>query len=277
MLRALGDRAQVRSGEEILSLRPKGLLRQGGLLAGDLVEVSGEHIVKVLPRRNELGRPPVANVALLVAVATLRDPVVQLADVERLLLQAAAIELEALVVLNKCDLASAAERDRFAAPLRAAGYRVLESAASRGEGIGPLGAALPQGLAVLAGPSGVGKSSLLSALTDFAVEVGAISARLRRGRHTTRAATLYEIGGGRLLADTPGFSALELPDIAPRALRDLYPEFRDRGCRFSDCVHRAEPDCGVRAAVSAGSIDLGRYERYLRFLEELEGRPPQWH
>ncbi len=277
VLRVLGDRAQVRSGEEILSLRPKGVLRDGGLLAGDQVEISGEHITKVTPRRNELGRPPVANVSLLLIVATLRDPAVLPSDVDRLLLQAAAIALPAVLVLNKSDLATPAERAAFAAPYRAAGYEVMETEAVRCEGVVALRAALPSGLSVLAGPSGVGKSSLLTALTDIAVEVGAISARLRRGRHTTRSATLYEIGGGRLLADTPGFSALELPNVASGRLRELYPEFQERECRFSDCVHRAEPDCGVRAAVACGLIDQGRYERYLRFLEEIEGRPPQWH
>jgi len=277
VLRALGDRAQVRSGADILSLRPKGILRQGGLLAGDVVEILGEHITKVVPRRNELGRPPVANVNLLVVVATLRDPAVQPSDVDRLMLQAAAIELGALLILNKCDLAGPEEHAAFAAPYRAAGYQVLETAAIRGDGVAAVRAALPSGLSVLAGPSGVGKSSLLAALTDIAVEVGAISARLRRGRHTTRSATLYEIGEGRMLADTPGFSALELPEVPPVRLRDLYPEFRGVVCRFGDCVHRAEPDCGVREAVDLGRIDEGRYARYCRFLAEIEGRPPQWH
>ncbi len=277
VLRVLGDRAQVRSGEEILSLRPKGVLRDGGLLAGDEVEISGEHITKVRPRRNELGRPPVANASLLLVVATLRDPAVQPSDVDRLLLQAAAVGLPAVLVLNKSDLATAEQLCEFAAPYRAAGYAVVETEAICREGVAQVRGALPQGLAVLAGPSGVGKSSLLTALTDIAVEVGAISARLRRGRHTTRSATLYELGEGRLVADTPGFSALELPLVQPWRLRDLYPEFGGRECRFSDCVHRAEPDCGVRDAVDRGLIDQGRYERYLRFLAEIEGRPPQWH
>ena len=277
VLQVLGDRAMVRSGEDVLSLRPKGVLRDGGLLAGDEVEISGEHIAKVLPRRNELGRPPVANASLLLVVATLRDPSVQPSDVDRLLLQAGAIELAALLVLNKCDLATREELQAFAAPFRAAGYAVHETAAIRGEGVAALRAELSAGLSVLAGSSGVGKSSLLSALTEIAVEVGAISRRLRRGRHTTRTATLYEIGSGRLIADTPGFSALELPAVPPHRLRDLYPEFQGLSCRFSDCVHRAEPDCGVRVAVDQGLIDQGRYERYCRYLEELEGRPPRWH
>ncbi len=277
VLRVLGDRAQVRSGEEVLSLRPKGVLRADGLLAGDEVEISGEHITKVLGRRNQLGRPPVANASLLLVVATLRDPPVQPSDVDRILLQAAAIDLPAAIVVNKRDLATPEELSEFAAPYRNAGYEVLETATIRREGIAELQAILPQGLSVLAGPSGVGKSSLLSALTDIAVDVGAVSARLRRGRHTTRSATLYEIGEGRLLADTPGFSALELPNVPAAKLRDLYPEFQDRECRFNDCVHRAEPDCGVREALGLGLIDEGRYERYCRFLAELEGRPPQWH
>ncbi len=278
VLRVLGDRAQVRSSDdEILSLRPKGVLRQGGLLAGDEVECSGEHITAVKPRRNALGRPPVANADLLLTVVTIRDPSVQQADVDRLLLQAEAIGLTTLIVLNKADLATRQELEGFAQPYRAAGYRVLETAAGLGQGVGEIRAALPVGLSVLAGPSGVGKSSLLTALIGVAVEVGTISERLRRGRHTTRSATLYEVADGRFIADTPGFSALELPDVAPLRLRELYPEFQGRLCRFGDCVHRAEPDCGVREAVAAHEIDQGRYERYRQYLGELEGRPPQWH
>lgn len=277
VLQVLGDRARVRSGEDTLSLRPKGMLRQGGLLAGDEVEICGEHITKVESRRNELGRPPVANASLLLVVATLRDPVVQSADVDRLLLQAAAIELPALLILQKCDLVPATERIAFAAPYLAAGYEVHQTSIIFNDGVDALRMRLPQGIAVLAGPSGVGKSSLFQALTAIAVEVGGISPRLRRGRHTTRSATLYEIGEGRLLADTPGFSALELPQLPPDRLRDLYPEFQGFSCRFSDCVHRAEPDCDVRDAVARGAIDRGRYERYCRFLAELEGRPPKWH
>jgi len=276
VLEVLGDRARVRTGDDIVSLRPKGVLRHEGLLAGDDVALDGEHIISVAPRRSVLGRPPVANATELLVVATLRDPVVQPGDVDRLLLQASAAGLAALVVLNKCDLASPAELAAYARPYRAAGYRVLETVAPRHVGVDRLRDGLEAGLSVLAGPSGVGKSSLLRALADVAAKVGTISPRLRRGRQTTRTATLHDLGGGRLLADTPGFSALELPDVPWRDLRLLYPEFSGLECRFADCVHRLEPDCAVQEAVREGRVDSGRYERYLRFLEEMEGRPPKW-
>ena len=277
VLRAFGDRTLVESLGEVHTLRPKGLLRTEGLLAGDRVECDGEHITKLLPRQNQLGRPPVANAAVVLVVVCLRDPAVAQVDIDRLILQAAVQELRTIVVLNKADLCAREEKEAFLDPYRRAGYAVAETAARVGQGIAELQALLPPGIAVLAGPSGVGKSSILKALIGIDVKVSSISERLHRGRHTTRAATLYSLGAGRLLADTPGFSALELPEVEARELKRYYPEFRGSLCRFGDCVHRAEPDCSVQEAVQEGTIDRGRYERYLDFLQELEGRPKRWH
>ncbi len=277
VLRVYGDRALVRSTEGLAEYRPKGSLRKDGLLAGDRVTVQGEHVVAVHARLSQLGRPPVANASILLAVTCVRDPAVSQGDLDRLLLQAEAQALTTLVVLNKCDLIAAEEAQDYLRPYRAAGYTALRVSTRTGEGIGDLRTALPPGIAVLAGQSGVGKSSILGSLTGDDVEIGRITEKLRRGRHTTRAATLYEAGPGRLIADTPGFSDLDLPDIPPERLPMLYPEMQGRGCRFADCRHRAEPDCAVIAAVGEGRLDAGRYRRYLEFLAEIEGRPKRWH
>lgn len=277
VLRVYGDRALVRSGETLAEYRPKGNLRKEGLLAGDRVTLQGEHITAVAPRQNQLGRPPVANATTLLAIAVLRDPAVSQGDLDRLLLQAQAQGLEPLVVLNKSDLATGEESAGYLRPYLAAGYAALRVSTKTGEGLGDLRRALPEGIAVLAGQSGVGKSSILRALTGVDVEIAGIAPRLRRGRHTTRAATLYELGEGRLVADTPGFSDLELPSVPPEQLAGLYPEWERLSCRFADCRHRAEPDCAVIAAVQAGALDEGRYRRYLEFLAEIEGRPKVWH
>lgn len=277
VLRAFGDRVQVLTASGEAAYRPKGTLRQDGIVAGDRVQVEGEHVTSVETRRNRLGRPPVANVDILLAVVTLREPEVSASDLDRLLLQAEAEGLTSLVVVNKADLAESAEIDRFLGPYVQAGYPAVRTAVRQEGGTDALRAELPEGLAVLAGPSGVGKSSLLKALTGVAAEVGGMSHRLGRGRHTTRAATLYEMGRDRFLADTPGFSALDLPEVEPRALAGLYPDFPQAVCRFTDCLHRAEPDCGVREAARSGRLDPGRYARYLMFLAEIEGRPKKWH
>lgn len=277
MLRVYGDRALVRSGSELGEYRPKGSLREEGLLAGDNVVLRGEHIIEVKARRTQLGRPPVANASILLAIASLRDPAVAQGDVDRLLLQAEAQSLQPLLVLNKADICEPGEVHAYLGPYEQAGYAVLRVSTQTGEGIESLRTALPEGIAVLAGQSGVGKSSILRRLTGLDIEIGRITEKLRRGRHTTRAATLYELGGGRMIADTPGFSDLELPEVEPRRLTQLYPEMEQAGCRFADCRHRAEPDCAVRQKVAEGRIDSGRYHRYLGFLVEIEGRPPKWH
>ncbi len=276
VLRVYGDRALVRCGQELAELRPKGSLRKEGLLAGDAVEVLGEHIVTVRPRENELGRPPVANASILLAIAAVREPAVSQGDLDRMLLQSEAQQLAPLVVLNKCDLSTEDELAAYSRPYAAAGYPVVRVSTRSGDGIEELRHALPEGIAVLAGPSGVGKSSILRALTGEDVEIGRMTHKLQRGRHTTRAATLYEVSPGRMIADTPGFSDLDLPGVAPERLAQFYPEMEDLGCRFADCWHRAEPDCAVIRAVAEGRLDVGRYRRYLEFLTELEGRPRRW-
>lgn len=277
VLRVFGDRVQVETEAGVQSYRPKGSLREMGVLAGDRVTIEGEHVVAVAKRRNRLGRPPVANADVLLAIVALRRPEVSPQDLDRLLLQAEAADLRSIVVVNKMDLATEEEADAYLAPYRSAGYEAVRAASHLAGGVDVLRAALPPGLGVLAGPSGVGKSSLLSALTGEKVEVAELSERLGRGRHTTRAATLYQVGEGRMLADTPGFSALELPEIEAYRLRELYPEFQRFRCRFNDCMHRAEPDCAVREAALQGEVDRGRYARYLEFLEQIEGRPKKWH
>lgn len=277
VLRAFGDRVQVKTDAGIGNYRPKGSLRATGVLAGDRVTIEGEHVVAVAERRNRLGRPPVANADVLLAIVALRRPEVSPQDLDRLLLQAEAADLRAIVVMNKMDLATDEEANAYLAPYRQAGYEVVRAASNLPGGVEVLRSALPPGLGVLAGPSGVGKSSLLSALTGEQVEVADLSEHLGRGRHTTRAATLYQVGEGRMLADTPGFSALELPEVEAHQLRQLYPEFQRFACRFNDCMHRAEPDCIVRAAADKGEIDGGRYGRYLEFLGQIEGRPKKWH
>lgn len=277
VLRAFGDRVQVETSVDVGAYRPKGSLRQEGIFAGDRVTVEGEHIVALGERRNRLGRPPVANVDIVLAVVTLHEPEMSPQDLDRLLLQSEAAQLRSLVVLNKSDLCHGTEAEEFLAPYRHAGYDAVQTVGRSAGSAAELRATLPPGLAVLAGPSGVGKSSLLRQLTGEDVEVGEVSQRLGRGRHTTRAATLYRLGGGRWIADTPGFSALDLPAVEARDLARLYPEFADAKCRFTDCVHRREPDCAVLAALAEGLVDRGRYARYLTFLEEIEGRPKRWH
>lgn len=266
----------------------RGRLRRevGEVLTGDRVEVAlqpgGAAIERVLPRRNRLVRPPIANVDRVLLVQSLQhpDPVPILMD--RVLVQAEALELSVVLCLTKLDLVVDAPDRPLPEPLarlvegyRLAGYPVHLVAAPKGWGLEGVADALREGVTVLAGPSGVGKSTLLNALQPgLRLATGEISRKLGRGRHTTRSVQLLPLALGGWVADTPGFSRLDLPDLEPEELGDLWPEIRREApdCRFRGCLHRSEPGCAVRAARDQGRIAPWRYQNYLVLLAEVEER-----
>ncbi|RPF49306.1 ribosome biogenesis GTPase [Thermodesulfitimonas autotrophica] len=256
---------------------PRRRLVTAGLLVGDRVKVgaaeAGRCVVEaVLPRRTVLFRPPVANVELAVLVFSIRDPQPNFGLLDRLLVVSQAAGIEALVCFNKLDLA----RDTPPAEVavyRAVGYRVILTSALSGEGVTALRDALADRISVFAGPSGAGKSSLLNAIQPgLRLRTGEISHKTRRGRHTTRVVELLPLTGGGLVADTPGFTQLDLPDIPAAELAAYFPEIAaaSAGCRFNDCLHVQEPACAVRRAVEEGTVALFRYRNYLSFLRELK-------
>lgn len=268
-------------GSQVWRCSLRGRLRQspeGGVLAGDRVRVRptvpGEGVVEeILPRRGVLARPRVANMDQALVVVTVAQPAVSTEHVDRLLCHVHAAGLDVCLVVNKVDLGPADEvRERVEA-YRALGYPVYPVSALTGEGIEDLRRGpLRDRLSVLAGPSGVGKSSLLTRLTGVSLEVGELSPYLQRGRHTTRRVRLLAVPGGGLAADTPGFTALSLEGISAEMLAGAFPEFgRAAPCRFRDCRHALEPDCGVRQAVDEGRIPSWRYRHYLAFLAEVGG------
>ena len=251
-----------------------------GVLAGDRVLCrdvgDGEGTIEaVASRRSTLARPPVANVDVLAVVVAWREPPFSAAFVDRLFVEAGVQGCAAVVCVNKADRLEPADRDLVAgalAPYARAGYPVCLVSAVTGEGVPALRAELAGHLTVVAGPSGAGKSRLLGALVpERPPRSGEISRRAGRGRHTTRHVELLTLAGGGWVADTPGFSRLEVDEMEPEELAGYYPEFRaySERCRFRGCLHDQEPDCAVRAAVGAGDIDAGRHERYIGLLGEL--------
>ena len=257
------------------------------VLAGDRVRYSrlpdGEGAVDaVLPRRSLLLRPAIANADHVLVVVAWESPPFSAAFVDRVLILAALSGCAASLVCNKGDTLDAAQSAAAEAallPYRAAGYAALVVSAVTQRGMDGLHALLADRLTVLAGPSGSGKSRLIAALCpDRPPRSAEVSERGGRGRHTTRSVELLPLPGGGWVADTPGFSRLDFPDLAPEDLPGLYPEFGPYldGCRFRGCGHDTEPDCVVRDAVAARAIDRGRYERYRQLLAELRARRPRW-
>ncbi len=266
------------SGEEVRAVARGRIKRKGAILAGDRVLVhvtsEGDAVVEdVLERSSVLIRPPVANVSLAVVVMACANPPPNMELLDRILLQVEREGIRALLVFSKVDLIAQDEAKRLAAAYEKAGYRAVFTSVHTMIGIDDLAEELVGEVSVLAGPSGVGKSSLLNALIPGAnLETEAVSVKTQRGRHTTREVTLLPLPKGGWVADSPGFSTLAVPELDPRDLPNLYPEFRDVGnsCRFPGCLHRKETGCAVQDALERGDVDAERYRRYLRILNEVE-------
>lgn len=222
-------------------------------------------ISEVLPRHSQLNRPAIANVNQILLVFAVADPPLEPVQLSRFLIKAESTGVDVLLCLNKCDLISPLEKQQISDRLQAWGYQPLFISVQNKINIDHIAEYLTDKITVIAGPSGVGKSSLINGLIpDINLRVGEVSGKLARGRHTTRHVELFEMPKGGLLADTPGFNQPDL-DCSPEELIYYFPEARERletaNCRFSDCTHRDEPDCVV-------SGDWERYEHYLEFLSD---------
>lgn len=226
-------------------------------------------------RRTLLKRPPIANVDQVVVVCAPQEPPMSVQLLDRLLVLAESQFLEALICMNKDDLSLGGEDEMMVEVYGKAGYPVIFTSALLGYNIVELKEKLCGRISVLAGQSGVGKSSLLNQIQPgLSLRTGEISDKLKRGRHTTRHVELLILECGGYVADTPGFSQLELTDVASSELPQFFPEFKEHAlhCRFKSCIHRGEPDCAVKDAVAAGKVAASRYDNYLTFLGEIQAQ-----
>ena len=240
-------------------------------------------VEEILPRTRSLSRLArgtqdieqviVANPDQLVAVFAIHEPEPHPGLVDRFLLIAEARGLEAVICVNKVDLAQPGDVERFTEPYHVAGYPIVGTSAKRGIGLDELRTRLAGKVSAFAGPSGVGKSSLLNAIAPERLRLqertGEISRATGKGRHTTTWTTLFQIGPDTYVADTPGIRALQLWGVDFDHLDTLYPEFRAYrdSCYYADCRHLNEPSCAVRDALVAGAIHPNRYESYVSFLK----------
>ncbi len=272
----------VQAESELIPCKLRGLLKRdknsGSAVApGDFVEISklrdGSGVIeKIQPRKSLLSRPAVANVDRIILTFAAAQPDLNRLLFNRFLALAEFSRLtEIILCINKIDLAAdknfLAEYENL--------YEIVRTSALDGTGIENLRETISSGVTVFAGPSGVGKSSLLNRIdTRLKLKTGSVSEKILRGKHTTRVAELIEFGGGYLV-DTPGFSAVDLSELGITAenLRECFKEFTDFAydCKFlNGCSHSHEPSCGVKAAADAGKILRERYESYLALLNELK-------
>ena len=252
-------------------------------LVGDNVEfvLTGEadgsgRIEKLLPRKNELIRPAVANMDQALILVSAGKPAFHPLLLDNFLLWMGMQDVPVLIGVGKCDT-DPEEAKRIAAVYEETGFPVLIFSALSGEGLEEVHARLVGKTTVLAGASGVGKSTLLNRLIpEAAMETGELSERLGRGRHTTRHSEIFFLEKDSFVLDTPGFTSLDTPELEADEVAGYYPEFTEaaKACRFPDCLHDREPDCGVKAAVRAGLIVRSRYDSYKRNLEDIRSRRP---
>ena len=267
-----GARYPLRAQSKLRHKRLKPLVGDEVLFTPGRGEEDG-WLEAILPRRNELVRPPVANIDVLCAVVAAGTPLPDLLLVDRLLVFAHMRGIRPVITVNKTDQDPDAAR-RILDQYAGAGAGRCAVSAKTGEGLEDLRGLLAGTVHALCGQSGVGKSSLLNALYGFAEETGEISARIERGRNTTRSCSLIPVPGGGMALDTPGFSLLELPLMEPDTIKDHMPELApyEGKCRFIGCVHLYEPDCPARKAAAAGDICPERMERYKTLYEDMRTR-----
>lgn len=272
----------VQVGDDLYECKARGIFKSKNLtpLVGDKVRISIVDkeklkgvIDEILPRKSSLVRPPIANIDKAIIIFSLVEPSPNLLLLDKFIIASEKEGLDVLIVLSKSDLdKDGSIASEIISEFEKIGYRVILIDSISGENIDEVRKELENCISVLAGQSGVGKSSLLNAINpSFSLKTAEISQKLGRGKHTTRHAELFNIGKNAIVADTPGFSSFEFEDMEVEELKEYFIEFEKYSdCRYSNkCLHRNEPGCGVKQAVEEGSISKRRYESYLHLLEVI--------
>ncbi len=274
----------VHAGERLYECKAKGVFRKDNKkpLVGDDVELDVldeekglGNISRLLPRHSELIRPAVANVDQALVIFSIVKPKPNFNLLDRFLIMMGQQDIPCIICFNKQDIDEDGDGSEYERIYASCGYRTLTVSARLGVGLDELKRMLAGRTTTVAGPSGVGKSSIVNCLqSETVMETGQISAKIERGKHTTRHTELLAVGENTYILDTPGFSSLGLFDLEKEQLAQFYPEFMpyEKYCKYAGCAHIGEPVCGIRDAVAEGSISRMRYENYCLLYEELKNK-----
>jgi len=286
--KALSGYYYVYDNGELIQCRGRGVFRNRGEspLVGDFVDYDKEHqsegyVMKIHERKNELVRPPIANIDQALLVFSVVEPAFNTVLLDRFLVALESFNVEPIIVLTKMDILTEEglkELEPYIRDYEDIGYTVLTTYMDDPTLMDRLKVHLEGKTSVLAGQSGVGKSTLLNTLLpELKIKTNEISQSLGRGKHTTRHVELIEVASG-LLADTPGFSSFDFDTIEKEQLTNCFPEFAriSENCKFRGCLHIKEPKCAVKEALETGEIKRYRYEHYEQILQEIQDRKPRY-
>ena len=281
IIKGIGGFYYVDTDNGLYECRARGIFRKNKItpIVGDFVKISVVDeenkkgvVEEIAERETELVRPPIANVNKALIVFAVKNPTPHLSLLDRFIVLAERENLEIVIILTKIDLDDDNTFEKIKNIYEPCGYKVIGVSNLEKKNIDKVKEELKDNTVVFAGPSGVGKSSLLNEIDkNFKLKTGDVSDKIKRGKHTTRHAELFELEFGGMVADTPGFSSLTLDDIEDIDLKDYFIEFEDYDdCKFgSRCIHQNEPNCAVKEAVENGEIPKERYESYIQLLNEI--------
>ncbi len=272
IIKIISNLYTVKSNDLLIGCHARGVFRKKGItpLVGDKVIIDPKNniITEILERKNELKRPVIANVDIALIVTSVKEPNLDLILLDKLITNITYNNIEPVIVFTKLDLISDESKDSIDS-LREY-YEIIGIKVFYNDEITEIKKYIKDKLVVLAGQSGAGKSSLVNKMdSKYNIETNEISKSLGRGKHTTRHVELYDIDGS-LVADTPGFSKLDLSTITKEELKNTFIEFNNYECKFKNCMHNKEKECSVKDAVENKKILETRYNNYIKFLEEIE-------
>ncbi len=269
IIKNISDQYTVKSKNKLYICKARGKFRKDGLipLVGDIVSFAenDNYILEITPRVNELKRPHISNVDIALIVCSLKSPELSLNLLDKELTSIILEQIEPVICFTKLDLGTSSELlklDELIAYYKSLGIKVFNN-----NDLDPLISYLQDKYVVLTGQTGAGKSSLINKIDpNKNLQIGDISKSLGRGKHTTRHTELHEIKQ-IFIADTPGFSSLDLNEYSKDSIRDAFAEFQDSSCEYRDCMHLKETNCEVKSKVAANQILKSRYENYCSFIK----------